>query len=541
LTLTSKDTEAHLGSDVCLPAARRATWVGWAAVFLVAFVLYAATASRGPQWQDSGEHMMRILDGRLLNPRGLALTHPLHYWLGRTAAALHLASPAYAITLISSVAAAAAVANIFGITLALTRAVAPAVLAAASLALAHTFWKMATLVETYTLTALLLSAEVWCVVRFLQSGRVETAAGGPGASGSHALDRPRRAGYLVAAVAFNGLGLANHNLALLTIPVLAGVAGWGVRRGLVRLGHLAVAATLWLIGSSPYTFLVLREGLQSGQWRATIVSALFGHAYADEVLNYTVNVHGLAITAAFIGLNFPNLLIPAAVWGMARAPRRPEPREPNEWLTKPIRRALLATLAIHFLFVVRYNIVDQFTFLLPTYLMLSIFAGIGFAATGRLSAVGRRAVFGLAVVLVAATPFVYLAAPGLAQWAGVLESRQRSKPYRDDYVYLFSAWGRADQSADALAHAVLAGCTNHGLIVVPDSSAMPVVSYAIRKAGRDRVAIRAEFDGVEAAAVLAQGGTVLFVPRTRGDEPPPAVPGRWVAKGDLYALEAAGP
>ena len=68
------------------------------------------------------------------------------------------------------------------------------------LALANTFWQMATLAETYTLAAALLSAEIWCLAVYGQSRRVKA---------------------LWAMALFSGLGIANHMLAALTTPVVA--------------------------------------------------------------------------------------------------------------------------------------------------------------------------------------------------------------------------------------------------------------------------------------------------------------------------------
>ena len=111
-------------------------WRGWLAFFLVFVVLYASTASRGLQWQDSGLHIWRIVTGELLHPLGLALSHPLHHWIGRFVVTFDLIEPCFAITLISSVAAALAVANTYGCVLTLTRSRMAGVFAAVSLGLA---------------------------------------------------------------------------------------------------------------------------------------------------------------------------------------------------------------------------------------------------------------------------------------------------------------------------------------------------------------------------------------------------------------------
>ena len=86
-------------------------WPRWFAIFAVATLLYVGTASQGIQWQDSGHFILRILDGQLYNPLGLALSHPIHFWLGRLMLELGLFTPCFAVTLVSSVMAAVACRN----------------------------------------------------------------------------------------------------------------------------------------------------------------------------------------------------------------------------------------------------------------------------------------------------------------------------------------------------------------------------------------------------------------------------------------------
>src|SRR3990172_5888707 len=149
----------------------RTVCVAWFALFTASFVLYAATANRGAQWQDSGNHILRVVTHEPVNPLGLALSHPLHHWLGRFAASFDLFEPCFAITLVSAVTASIAAANTFGCVYSLTRQWSAALFAALSIAVAHTFWQMATLTETYTLTVALLSGECWCLILYAETRR----------------------------------------------------------------------------------------------------------------------------------------------------------------------------------------------------------------------------------------------------------------------------------------------------------------------------------------------------------------------------------
>ena len=483
-------------------------WPGWLAMFVAAVALYAVTANRGAQWQDSGQHILRAVTGELIHPLGLALAHPLHHWLSRFAVSPGLLEPCVAVTLISSLAAAAAVANTYGCVLTLTRSQAASLLAAGSLGLAHTFWQMATLAETYTLVAALLSAECWCLVNYA---------------------RTNRRGYLWATLFFNGLGIANHMLAALTAPILVGVLIAVDRSKAAWVRDVLTAIGLWLVGSLPYTALIVADLVHTGSIGETGRSALFGKSFAGEVLNMTVLPRMLLLCAGFIVLNFPNLLLPVAIYGMFRGRRFDVPRTAY--------RYLVAALIIHVCFVVRYSIVDQHTFLLPTYVLLSIFSGIGFALMLRWPRVRlRRIVLVVASVALAMTPVWYAFVPAIARHFNVLESVARNKPYRDDYVYVFTPWSVAERSAEIMSrHAVeLAG--QHGLILVEDPMAEFAVRYQAIQAGRDNVEIVRDITSTRIMEAAREGSAVVLVPKRRdapNTEPPV---GSWKRAEDLYTL-----
>ena len=532
---------------------RRGVWPAWLAVFAVAACLYALTASRGPQWQDSGQHIMRILDGELVHVLGLALSHPLHYWLGRVAVRLDVVAPASAITLVSSLAAAVAVANLFGIVATLTGRTAAAVFAGASLMVAHTFWQMATVAEVYTLSAALLTAEIWCVVAYATRRHRE----GEAPVGSPAAERTSSNPFLVLAIAVNGLGLANHNVALLTTPVLAILLILAIRRKEIRKRQAAAAVLLWLVAASPYLGLVVVEMVRRHEFLPVLHSALFGGAYAedmraagltgdprlhsalfggdyaDRVLNVRVSANHLLRSAGFIVLNFPNLLLCFAAYGIVRARGGGVPTT--------ARRVLYAALALHACFVLRYPVVDQYTFFLPTYALLAVFGGVGYsraAASGSRASLAAR---GVAIVLLIATPLFYLGAPAVGRRLGVLGGEERFKPYRDDYTYFLTPWSGLERSAERMTSAAIDAAGPAGLIVVPDTTSLSSVRYAVLQADAPTLSVTGEMDPEQIAEAARAGRRVVFVP-SRTDTPPPPPPiGAWRREGDVYVLEYARP
>lgn len=510
-----------IAGDVARPGPGVAI-AGSVAVFAAALTLYAMTANRGAQWQDSGFHILRVVTGEVFNPLGLALSHPLHHWLGRLAVAPGLIEPAFAVTLVSALSGAAAVACVFGSVLSLTGRPGAALFAAASLMLANTFWQMSTLTETYTLCAALLAAECWCLVSFCRTGR---------------------RGALLGMLALNGLGVANHLLAGLTTPVLGVVA---LVRRVVRPRDVVLGAVLWIVGTLPYSGMVLMEWVRTGDFTGTLHSALFGHAYAEDVLNLRLDPQMLLVAAAFPLYSFPNLLIPAAVYGLMRARRLDVPGTAIA--------ALTAGLLIHLVFVLRYSITDQQTFFVPMYAILSILGGVGAAAVLAWGdAVRRRRACLAALVLLILTPGVYAVAPEVARRAQMLEriAGPRDKPYRDDYTYLLRPWSVVETSAERLGTEAVALAGERGLILVEDSMARFAIEYHRRRAGHDDLVVRvdagrtdpdvrAERDALLRDAA-SQGRPVVLVPLDVARPRIETEVGSWQRRGDLYMLKPARP
>lgn len=484
--------------------------IPWFFVFLAATLLYALTANRGTQWQDSGAHMVRVLQKNPISPLGLALSHPLHHWLARVSVATvgQWIEPAYAITLISGLVAAIAVANVFGIVFQLAASRAAALFAACSLAIAHTFWQLATITETYTLTSALLSAEVWCIVTYA---------------------RGNRSRFLLLAFLFNGLSVANHMLAALTTPVLIVLVLHAAIKRRAGVREIFAVPLLWLLGASPYLLLVVTEIRHSGAVGETVQSALFGKVFGNQVLNTSVSTTMLARIFAFIILNFPSLCLPFAAIGIFKAKRIGVP---------PLAiHALRAMLAIHFLFAIRYSVIDQHTFMLPTYVLVCVFAGLGYACLNKFASRNVRSWHAIAWCLIAATPILYAFTPALARRFHVLDGLERDKPYRDDYVYLFTPWSVAERSADRMARHAMQLAGDRGIIVVEERLDVPAIKYHAIQAGRSNVTITQELSSDLVNSAAASPRPIVLVPHRVHAPRTPAPFGVWRRDGDLYVLQ----
>ncbi|MHC4698550.1 MAG: hypothetical protein ACYTFA_17600, partial [Planctomycetota bacterium] len=238
------------------------------------------------------------------------------------------------------------------------------------------------------------------------------------------------------------------------------------------------------------------------------------------------------VSVGFVGLSFPNLLVPVAVYGLVRAPR----------LGVPVltRRALTAAAVIHACFVIRYGVVDSQMFFLPLYVLMCVFGGIGFAAvlrgTGHPSGTRRKILLPAAVALLALTPLVYAATPSVTAGLNVLRGVARNKPYRNDYVYLFVPWSVVERSAERMSSEAVALAGDRGLVLVEDSMAFFAVQYKALRAGLADVDIVTDIDAQRVIAAATDGRPVVLVPLDADAPRTDAPMGLWKRVGDLYVL-----
>lgn len=449
------------------------TLVGAACGF-VALVLYWVTLAPGVCWQDSGVHQFRILSGMLENPYGLALSHPLHYWLGRAMLVLPSGStdPAWRLNLLSAISGAIGVGAVAALVGAITQRGVAAMLAGAALAIAHAYWVHSVVTETYTLAAALMGIEWLLLWRYSRRG--EPAA-------------------LLAVFMLNGLHVSNHLLGLLPLASYVVLALERVLRRRVHAGWLGVFGLGWVIAASPYLSLVLRHGMQSHDWMGTLHSALFGvglggGGYAKEVLNAAISWGLMKNALLVLGYNFPSLVIPLAIAGMARPARQ---------RGVLFRNVMLGQTLLIAVFVLRYSIRDQYTFFVPLCAVLALWFGIGVDALLRYFeqyGVRSRDPSGLVrvqpgsagpVVLVALTlstiaPLgVYAIFPSMAAQRGWLRSQMRDLPFRDEYRHFLQPWRGGDDTAAQYARAILAESPSSGLLMT-DVTAGYALAYMQR-------------------------------------------------------------
>jgi len=435
--LMEKDTSLNPGEHSSSPASSR--WKLYVLMLVLFVVLYALTAQRGPAWQDSGAYQWRILNFDLEGDLGLALAHPLLVLLSKLFSFIPILPVALRINLLSALCGAVAVANVAM----LVRRLAPnrasaAWIAAGFLAMAHTFWWLATICESQMLLLAIFTTELHILVTLTNQPSSQLA-------------------MLLGVV--NGLALTAHNLALLALPAYGVAVIYLCLKHRLRWGAVALFVLGWLIGAAGFLTLIFFKAGQVGLFPA-VLSALFGKSWQGAVTGFSWK--SVAMGIGYVVYNFPNLAIPLMLVGLWRLRRR-RPRLLT-WV-------FVCLTLVYFLFAVRYRVMDQFMFFLPFYAMTAILAGI---ALGDISTGARRWVLPLAAASVFFAPLLYLAAP--PAWKGLnLPLPGRKDLPRDAYAYWLRPWKGGEDSAGKFARSALQHVPPGSVILADSTSYFPLI------------------------------------------------------------------
>jgi hypothetical protein len=323
-----------------------------ALVFLGSLGLYAATAIRTPGWLD---------DTLILSlARSAALgswvnTHNLFNLLGWCWISLFsFLDPHAALTLLCGLFASTAVLFAYHAGRELTGNPLAAALAAAALAVSHSLWWHATVVEVYSLNAALISLDLFLVLRYF---------------------RARSFPCLMAGFFLLGVGVFNHVLmglflpasAVLFVMLLARPRRIGWRRALL----LAGAA---LIGCVPYLVIFAREvasDMPARGFGAAFLSVLDGAtgSFFRQSMFPTNLAPGQKLFwrlnyVFLLWYNYPAAALPLAVWGALRMRLPDTPR--------PFALFFFLALAAQLIWSSNYLIWDMYAFAMPVYVLASL-------------------------------------------------------------------------------------------------------------------------------------------------------------------------
>ncbi len=414
-------------------------------VLLAATMLYVFTCAPGVVWQDSGVIQYRLWHNDVEGKLGLALSHPLYYILAIAAKNIPFGEFAYRINVLTAVISALAVANLFLLLRLWLGETFAAWLGAATLALSHTFWRHATIPETYGLVVALLLFELIMLLQYAKSSRV---------------------GYLYLLALINGLAIANHMLAAIAFACYLVLAVILTVRMKIKGRDLAVMALLWIIGALPYEYLIVKNIFQSGDFWGTLASAAFGARWQADVLNTSLTADIIKENLMYLILNFPTpnlLLLFVGVFGLYKV-------SPKRWFANVI----LVLLILYFAFAFRYTIPDRYAFFIPFYCIVSILIGVG--TYGYLRKSKGMIAYVFAIFCLVTVPF-YVIAPKIAEGLEIKIGSGRKIDYRDDDTYFLRPWRFGDNGAERFAAEALFS-VKPPAIICADATTAPPLLYA---------------------------------------------------------------
>ncbi len=413
-------------------------------VLLAAGVLYVFSCAPGALWQDSGLIQYRTWHNDIEGPLGLALSHPLFYLLAIGARLTGLGEFGHRVNLVSALAGAVAGANLYLLVRLWLGRNFPALIAAATLVLSHTFWQHASIAETYTLWTALFLGELIVLLQYT---------------------RTRRAAYLYALGLLNGLALAVHMLAVL--PLLCYLVWLAVRVGkkAVRPREVGVVVLLWFIGALPYAYLVVRHLVHTGDILGTLASAAFGERWRAEVLNASLSVRIVKENLLLLLYNLPTPNVLLFLVGLV-----------GLWRTRTSSafcRIVAVLMLLFFVFAFRYTVADRYAFFIPFYSLAAVTVGLGaHYVTRRLSS---RFAVGLVVGFALLPAAIYALAPRCAEQGHWPLGTRGDVPYRNDYRYFLRPWKTGYDGPQRFAREALALADPNAVIYADTTTVAPLL------------------------------------------------------------------
>jgi hypothetical protein len=413
------------------------------AVLLATAVLYIASCAPGPLWQDSGMYQYRIWHNDIEGKLGLALSHPLYHVIGIGVKYIPLGEFAYRVNLISAIAAAFTIANLFLLLRLWLGKDTPAVLAALTLALSWTIWQFASIAEVYTLYSALLFAELIMLLQYIKT---------------------RRVGFLYLLALFNGLAIANHMWGIIPFACYVIFMVVLLVQKQIRLRSLAVFISLWVIGAAPYEYLIIKNIVQTGDFTGTVASALFGNSWRGAVFNTRLSIKLVGENLIFIAYNFPTpnvIFFFAGLYGLKKV-------SPS----RSFRNILLALLILFFVFAFRYTVPDRYAFFMPFYCLVSVLIGVGFNSL--VIQPGRKILCRIVFILALLPIPTYIIAPAVAQKMHFKLPTKRNIPHRNDYIWFLRPWQTGYDGPEKFANEALDAVEDNAIIYADGTTVYPL-------------------------------------------------------------------
>lgn len=344
----------------------RRNWPAFA-VPVVAFAAYLLTLYPTVGWVDCGEVAAGCYRLNVLHPTG----YPLFTLIGYLFSHIPLGTVATRVNALSALCSSFAALLCFLSVRRLTRSQVAGILAAALFAFSVTVWSNSVDAEVFGLTALYVSLTIYLLVRL---GSLQSAV----RTSPSAVPDPRPPTPLLLLLPYLlGLALTNHMSFVSTFVGAVVCLLIVFRRGLFRPRVLLPLIAAFLLGLTPYLYLLVRSqaqpvlnwgnahNLERLVWHVTGKQYqvwMFSLPFADIMRNL-----GRALAALSQELYF--VLIPVALWGAWRLWKQ---RQEIFWL-------LAVIFVLNLVYAVNYSIPDIQSYYIPFMTAAFVFTGIGLA------------------------------------------------------------------------------------------------------------------------------------------------------------------
>jgi len=433
----------------------RVLWI-WLLAGSAATALYGLTMAPDILWGDSGEAQLRVLTDSIRGNRSLARSHCTYYAMAVAIRTVFNMEAARAANLTAALAGAVTIANFAALLARILTTRAAVIAGTVALMCSHTLWQMSTGAEVVTFYTMFLTAELLAMLCFCQSGRGM---------------------WIAIAALMNGLALSTHNFAMLLWPAYGVAIALILRKRALSMHWLWIAIVAWGVGASPLIVLSAAEYGQVGSAGEVLQSLLFGR-FQSEVLGVSASVRSIAQLAAMAVYNVPTPVLLAAPIGLVAS---------RASLPRPYWYFVTCSGVILLVFAARYNVADQYTFMVPFYIVMALFIALGIDRV--LRARPSRLIAVTAVVLAALSPIVYAATPALVRRfvPSVLPASAGRVPYRDPYDWFFQPWRRGYDGANRFAVETLNVLPPNAFLFVLDTMRPPLDYVQGRDARRPDV------------------------------------------------------
>jgi len=370
------------GRRPALRAARRSAvsrGVGEVALALIVFAVYVRTLGVHVGKADTFEFQVVAPTLGIAHPTG----YPLYVMIGKLFSLLPIGSMAFRVNLTSAVFATGAVMMVYAITARLGGRRLVAFITALAFAVSQVVWSQAVVAEVYALNALIAGLMIALLLDLLS---VSKSTSGDARSRSTSADvsygvggdssrRPPASSdipYIVgAAFLLLGLGISHHLTTILLLPAFA--LAILIARPRLRLRTILISLGLFVLGLSVWLYIPLRwPALHGGvpmtfdEFIGWITGSRFGGAL---VLSAWSDPTRWSIVTRFLLDAFSPVGAALAAIGLIGLAVR------HRWAAL----VTFAVFAAYVLYGLVYLVPDVSVFLLPAFLILAIWIGVGVA------------------------------------------------------------------------------------------------------------------------------------------------------------------